>query len=87
MSLNIKNPRVVALVDELAQRTGQGKTAALEGAVESKLKELDGVALREARAARIEKTIADIHRRVKPDPGYREWADRHMYDEAGLPVW
>lgn len=48
MSLNIKSQRTVALVRELAARTGTNQTAAVEDAVARRLSELD----REDRAAR-----------------------------------
>lgn len=41
MSLNIKSQRTVALVRELAARTGTNQTAAVEDAVARRLSELD----------------------------------------------
>ena len=42
MSLNIKNEQTVALVRELARRTGLSQTSAVEEAVRTKLAELAG---------------------------------------------
>lgn len=61
MSLNIKSQRTVALVRELAARTGTNQTAAVEDAVARRLSELD----REDRA-RAEVAGIGGDRRVHP---------------------
>ncbi|WP_343601128.1 type II toxin-antitoxin system VapB family antitoxin [Mycobacterium sp.] len=62
MSLNIKSERTVALVRELAARTGTGQTAAVEDAVARRLAELDSgeTARTEARRAAAEDILRDL---------------------------
>ncbi len=87
MSLNIKNERTVAMVRELAARTGASQTSAIEAAVQAQLKDLDRQqsVMREKRNARARKVLADLHATVtdKDRAAVRE-AATSLYDEAGL---
>ncbi|MGO3151036.1 MAG: type II toxin-antitoxin system VapB family antitoxin [Galactobacter sp.] len=86
MSLNIKNERTHALVRELAQRTGQSQTGAVESAVRARLEALEAED-READSQRDREIDAIIARlQALPDigPTYEEIVE-DMYDEDGLP--
>lgn len=89
MSLNIKNARTHALVRELARRTGQSQTSAVEEAVAARLAEL-GVDVDEPKrterlhaarsvvaAFRADLTADDMARITR--------AAEDLYDEMGLP--
>lgn len=69
MSLNIKSQRTVALVRELAARTGTNQTAAVEDAVARRLSELDREdrARAEARRAAAEQTLRDLDKLLSDD--------------------
>jgi antitoxin VapB len=82
VSLNIKNERVHALVREVAARTGQSQTSAIETALRRYLADLD----RDTRYERADAILADMQRR---------WRESHappfdaedLYDpETGLPA-
>ncbi len=88
MSLNIKSERAVALVRELAARTGSSQTSAVEDAVARRLAELDSAATVQASRRRAEAdeilrildgllTSADI-KAIRRN-------DAELYDESGLP--
>lgn len=62
MALNIKNERVCALAREVAERTGQTQTAAIETALEARLREL--VAQTESEQRRREADLKERRRRV-----------------------
>lgn len=88
MSLNIKSQRTVALVRELAARTGTNQTAAVEDAVASRLSELDREdrARAEARRAAAEQTLRDLDKLLSDDD--KRLIRRHevdLYDDSGLP--
>lgn len=90
MSLNIKNERTVALVDELAELTGLTKTSAIEQAVRARLDELAASGTggrREAeRRRRATDLVRDIRRSVEGVEGsWREHEAREVYDEWGMP--
>lgn len=89
MSLNIKNERTVALVDELAELTGATKTSAIEQAVRIRLEQLaaEGVRTREAdRRRRANALVHDIRRSIEGVEGsWREYEARKVYDEWGVP--
>jgi antitoxin VapB len=88
VSLNIKSQRAVALVRELAARTGTNQTAAIEDAVARRLSELDReeAAHAESRRAAAEKTLRELDKLFTDDDkraiGQNE-AD--LYDDNGLP--
>lgn len=88
MSLNIKSQRTVALVRELAARTGTNQTAAVEYAVARRLSELDREdrARAEARRAAAEQTLRDLDKLLSDDD--KRLIRRHevdLYDDSGLP--
>lgn len=84
MSLNIKNPATVALVDELARRQGISKTAAIHQALTERLHRLGhgdipkDRLLDELRAVR--KRIAQL-----PEVEKRSDEDIVGFDEHGIP--
>ncbi|HTQ18320.1 type II toxin-antitoxin system VapB family antitoxin [Mycobacterium sp.] len=88
MSLNIKSERTVALVRELAARTGANQTAAIEDAVARRLSELDreeSVGSESKRAA-AEKTLQELDKLLTDDDkrAIRQ-AEVDLYDDRGLP--
>ncbi|AGL28209.1 hypothetical protein J113_19150 [Mycobacterium tuberculosis CAS/NITR204] len=88
MSLNIKSQRTVALVRELAARTGTNQTAAVEDAVARRLSELDREdrARAEAPARRRRTDPADLDKLLSDDD--KRLIRRHevdLYDDSGLP--
>ncbi|SEJ51872.1 type II toxin-antitoxin system VapB family antitoxin [Demequina mangrovi] len=89
MSLNIKNARTVALVRELAERTGSSQTSAIEEAVRMQLKRLDaqhGHPEADARLARARVIVAEIQADLgEDDRAAIVAAQRDLYDESGLP--
>ena len=89
MSLNIKNERTVGLVRELAERTGQSQTSAIENAVAAQLAALRAAAgdePRERRNARAREVLAELHATVTDaDRAAIRAAQHDLYDEAGLP--
>ncbi|UJH71168.1 type II toxin-antitoxin system VapB family antitoxin [Ornithinimicrobium sp. INDO-MA30-4] len=90
MSLNIKNPRTHELVRELARRTGQSQTSAVEDAVARRLAEL-GSADVEApwahqRRAAMEKVVRACDAGLTDEDRERiRAAQEDMYDDLGLP--
>lgn len=91
MSLNIKNERTVALIRELAERTGQTKTAAIEDAVRSRLSQLaeGGPATARklaARKAAADRLLTELRGSVTAEErAVLRAADAQMYDDLGLP--
>ena len=88
MSLNIKSERAVALVRELAARTGSSQTAAVEDAVARRLAELDRdeTTRADARRAAAEEVLRELHRLLTDEDKRairRNEAD--LYDQDGLP--
>lgn len=87
MSLNIKSQRTVALVRELAARTGTNQTAAVEDAVARRLSELDREDRARAEARRAaEQTLRDLDKLLSDDD--KRLIRRHevdLYDDSGLP--
>ena len=84
MSLNIKNPATVALVDELARRRGISKTAAIHEALTERLHRLGYGSVAQ------ERLLADmrvIRERVAslPELDSRSNEDIIGYDEHGIP--
>lgn len=84
MSLNIKNPATVALVDELARRRGISKTAAIHEALTERLHRLGYGSVAQ------ERLLADmrvIRERVASLPELDSRSDEDIigYDEHGIP--
>ena len=87
MSLNIKNEQTVALVRELARRTGLSQTSAVEEAVRAKLAELEGSRSRDARRAKVNKLLSDLDQSITARHKQRIRAEeKELYDDHGLPV-
>lgn len=87
MSLNVKNEQTVALVRELARRTGLSQTGSVEEAVRARLAELDGRHSRDARRAEVNKLLSDLDRSITDEQ--REsirLGAKALYDDHGLPV-
>lgn len=90
VSLNIKNERTVTLIRELAQRTGESQTAAVENAVRLRLAELarhraaDSSDEKRARAAQL---LRELHGSLTDeDRAAVAQAQAQMYDDNGLPA-
>ncbi|MDE3823599.1 type II toxin-antitoxin system VapB family antitoxin [Sinorhizobium meliloti] len=84
MSLNIKNPATVALVEELARRRGISKTAAIHEALTERLHRLGyGVAAQD----RLLAEMRAIRERVARLPELDHRSDEEIigYDEHGIP--
>ena len=84
VSLNIKNPTTVALVDELARRRGISKTAAIHEALTERLHRLGYGSVAQ------ERLLADmrlIRERVASLPEIDSRSDEDIigYDEHGIP--
>ncbi|CAN5489596.1 type II toxin-antitoxin system VapB family antitoxin [soil metagenome] len=89
VGLNIKNERTVALVRELAQRTGASQTAAIEDAVARRLAELgkDLSAHTDAKRRSAEQVLIEMRRHLTDaDREAIRRADVDLYDEYGLPT-
>ncbi|MBU9766594.1 antitoxin [Mycobacterium sp. TNTM28] len=87
MSLNIKNERTVALVRDLARRTGLSQTSAVEEAVRDKLAELERGRSRDARRARVNRLLADLDQSMTARQKRQIRAEQNeLYDDHGLPV-
>jgi len=93
MSLNIKNERAVTLVRELARRTGESQTGAVERAVAERLERLDrstlpvddGARADHVRRASLE-LLAELRRSMsEPQREELRGASLALYDEEGLP--
>lgn len=88
MGLNIKSERAVALVRQLAARTGTNQTAAIEDAVVRRLSELDREesAGRESRRAAAEQTLRELAEMLTDDDrrAIRQ-NEAALYDDNGLP--
>jgi antitoxin VapB len=88
MSLNIKNERAVALVRELAARTGSSQTAAVEDAVARRLAELErgDDASAESRRAAAEQVLGELAKTLtEDDRSAIARAESDLYDDVGLP--
>lgn len=88
MSLNIKSPRTVALIRELASRTNANQTAAIEDAVARRLSELDREETTRAEARRVaaEKTLQQLDTLLTDDDKRAiGQAETGLYDDDGLP--
>jgi antitoxin VapB len=88
MSLNIKSERAVALVRELAARTGSSQTAAVEDAVARRLTELDhdDEARAESRRAAAVEVLSALGKILTDDDrSMIAQAESDLYDDSGLP--
>jgi antitoxin VapB len=84
VSLNIKNPATVALVDELARRQGISKTAAIHQALSEQLRRMGhGTGSQE----RLLAELRAIRERVDRLPELETRSDEDIigYDEHGIP--
>lgn len=85
MALNIKNERVVELAARVAERTGVGKTTAVEDALERRLAELDRKESSEAaRKTEIHRLLHEIWAETGTRGELRQLGDQELYDESGL---
>ncbi len=88
MSLNIKNPQTVALVRELARRTGLSQTSAVEEAVRAKLAQLtadEGGG--DTRRQKVNDLLAELDRSITAQQRKSIRKDEtDLYDENGLPA-
>jgi antitoxin VapB len=84
MSLNIKNPATVALVDELARRQGISKTAAIHQALTERLHRMG---YGDVAQERLLSEMQAIRRRVARLPELDGRSDEEIigYDEHGIP--
>ncbi len=88
MSMNIKSERAVALVRELAARTGSSQTAAVEDAVARRLAELDRdeTVRADARREAADEVLRELHRSLTDeDKRAIRRNDAELYDDDGLP--
>ena len=88
MGLNIKSQRAVALIRELAARTGTNQTAAIEDAVARRLSELDleETANADARNAAAEKVLRELEKLLTDeDRQLMRQNESELYDDKGLP--
>lgn len=93
MALNIKNERVCALARDVAERTGQTQTSAIETALEAYLRVLleqdrAQLARRERETAEQRRLIRALVASIPPAPqGAPSTAAvlEELYDEDGLP--
>lgn len=90
MALNLKNPKTLRAIDELARLTGESKSDAVASAIEARLAEVLRQSARE-NPDPLEALLKDTAARmaaaglgVGPDG---EWTDPtdDLYDEYGLP--
>lgn len=87
MSLNIKNPQTVALVRELARRTGLSQTSAVEEAVRAKLAQIAADAGGDSNRIKVDELLAELDQSVTAQQRRRIRAEEaELYDEEGLPA-
>ncbi|PRY52917.1 hypothetical protein BCF74_13017 [Knoellia remsis] len=86
VQLNIKNERVVTLARDVAARTGQTQTGAIESALERYLADLVREAERDSKKDEVDRLLAQIDaERLPGGPSVEEIMD-DLYDpETGLP--
>lgn len=84
MSLNIKNPATIALIDELARRQGISKTAAIHQAISERLHRMG---YGEGTQDRMLGELQAIRKRVARLPELDSRSDEDIvgYDEDGIP--
>ncbi len=81
MSVQIANPTVIAKIERLARATGQGKTAAVEAALDKMLAELGEVDAPEVWST-FDAIVAQLHRL----PARADTFEAVAFDENGLPL-
>ena len=83
MALSIRNPRVAQLARDVARRTGENITQAIERSLQERLA---GLRTGKEKAARL-REIRRIVRRISrlPDRDQRSAEEILGYDERGLP--
>ncbi len=83
MALNIRNPMVERLAEELARLTGETKTDAVARALRDRLERLQ----REGRGRRLADELDDIGRHCASLPLLDSRSDDEIlgYDDSGLP--
>jgi antitoxin VapB len=90
VSLNIKNERTTALIRELAERTGETQTAAVETAVRRRLDELDRHNLSEASnidREQARRLLLELRSSLTDtDRAAVKQAEAQHYDENGPPA-
>ncbi|HWE06268.1 MAG TPA: type II toxin-antitoxin system VapB family antitoxin [Rhizomicrobium sp.] len=90
MGLNIKSARAEAAIRELAAKTGEGLTEAVEKAVQERLERMKGPTTSETavhllqRLRPIQEAVAAERRARRDKRTSRELMDE-LYDEHGLP--
>lgn len=87
MGLNIKSARAEAAIRELAAKTGEGLTEAVEKAVQERLERLGNTDTADQLLARLkplQNSVAAGQRARKERRTSRELLDE-LYDERGLP--
>lgn len=84
VSLNIKNPATVALVDELARRQGISKTAAIHQALTERLHRLGHG---EVSKDRLLDDLRTVRKRIAQLPELEKRSDEDIvgFDEHGIP--
>ena len=84
MGLNIKNEATVALIRELARRTGQTLTGAVESAVRARITDL---ADEPDRSGDVDRLLADLRTSITDEERAAvRAASCELYDESGLPL-
>ena len=85
MILNIKNEQTVALVRDLARRTGLSQTGAVEDAVRARLAQLAGDESRDTRRSTVNELLSELDRSVTARQRQRiRTEETHLYDGDGL---
>jgi hypothetical protein len=79
--LNLRNPKAVALVERLAVRTGQSKTAVLLAALEAYDADTANAELDDVLAS-LER---DVHARIRPEHLGRQPSRDELELELGMP--
>ena len=87
-TLNLKNPEVYQLANELAAATGESMTEAVRVSLQERLERVRASddAERERRLRRITE-LASTLRSLAPPGYFAQDFGELMYDEDGLPVW
>lgn len=86
MGLNIKNEQTVALVRELARRTGLTQTGAVEDAVRARLAEVGAGGSRDAARTQVSRLLLELDESLTAQQKRRiRTEEKALYDEDGLP--
>ncbi len=81
MGMNIKNPTVERLARQLAAKTGETMTSAIQHALEEKLERLE----RERDVAERKRRVRELLDSLPPPPPGVTSDHSDLYDEWGLP--